>query len=250
MVKFPTSAFGEKPDFSNLNITDWIPRTKAQCQEIGKKHRNSKTAQEQKHLEREFGIRYSVLSDLPYFDLPRMCIIDPMHNLLLGTAKHVLEIWKTLNILSPADFDTIQERVNGFITPSDIRRLPGKISSGFSAFTAEQWRNWTMYYSLVSLKDMIPHAHYNCWKLFVQACFLFCRRSLSIDQVREANALIMQFLQSFLQLYGSTPNMHLHGHLHECIYDYGPVYSFWLFAFEHLNGVLGSYNTNCHHISV
>ena len=38
--------------------------------------------------------------------------------------------------------------------------------------------------------------------------------------------------------------MHLHGHLHECIRDYGPVYSFWCFAFERMNGILGSYHTN------
>lgn len=122
-------------------------------------------------MEREFGIRYSVLSDLCYFDMPRMCIIDPMHNLLLGTAKRMVEVWKTLNILSSAYFDNIQERVNGFVTPSDMGRLPGKISSGFSSFTAEQWRNWTMYYSLVSLKDMIPHAHYNCCLLILVVCF-------------------------------------------------------------------------------
>ncbi len=32
------------------------------------------------------GVRYSVLLELPYFDAPRMCIVDPMHNLLLGSA--------------------------------------------------------------------------------------------------------------------------------------------------------------------
>ena len=39
-------------------------------------------------------------------------------------------------------------------------------------------------------------------------------------------------------------NMHLHLHLAECIVDYGPVYAFWCFAFERMNGVLGSYHTN------
>lgn len=45
-------------------------------------------------------------------------------------------------------------------------------------------------------------------------------------------------------------NLHLHAHLKESILDYGPVYSFWLFAFERLNGILGSYHTNCHDISL
>ena len=31
-----------------------------------------------------------------------------------------------------------------------------------------------------------------------------------------------------------------------CMKDFGPVYAFWLFSFERLNGVLGSFYTNCH----
>ena len=49
----------------------------------------------------------------------------------------------------------------------------------------------------------------------------------------------------------STPLiLHLHVHLKECFMDFGPVYSFWLFALERLNGILGSYHTNCHDISL
>ena len=44
--------------------------------------------------------------------------------------------------------------------------------------------------------------------------------------------------------------MHLHCHLHECIKDYGPIYSFWLFSFEHYNGILGDFPTNKKSIGV
>ena len=33
-----------------------------------------------------------MLLELPYFDVVRMCTIDPRHNLLLSTAKHVMEV--------------------------------------------------------------------------------------------------------------------------------------------------------------
>ena len=33
--------------------------------------------------------------------------------------------------------------------------------------------------------------------------------------------------------------MHLHAHIRECVQDYGPVQSFWLFSFERFNGMLG-----------
>lgn len=38
--------------------------------------------------ETELGCRHSVLLDLPYFDPPKMLVVDPMRNLYLGVAKH------------------------------------------------------------------------------------------------------------------------------------------------------------------
>ena len=57
----------------------------------------------------------------------------------------------------------------------------------------------------------------------------------------------MQFCTMFEELYGEekcTPNMHLHGHLKDCIPNYGPVASFWAFAFERYNGVLEKFVNN------
>ena len=44
--------------------------------------------------------------------------------------------------------------------------------------------------------------------------------------------------------------MHLHLHYKEIILDYGPVYSYWCFSFERLNGILGDYYTNNQNIEV
>ena len=49
---------------------------------------------EQKMLEHQYGVKYLALFELPYFDPIRMVIFDPMHNMLLGTAKHMLNIWE------------------------------------------------------------------------------------------------------------------------------------------------------------
>lgn len=181
--------------------------------------------------------------------------IDPMHNLLLGTSKHMMETWKELNLISPRDYPTILSRLSEFTTPNDVGRLPSraKIMSGFSGFTAEEWKNWTIFFSLFSLKGVLPWRHYQCWHLFVKACFLLLRRKILYTEVNQAHALLMEFYSEVVALYGNkscTMNLHLHGHLKECIEDYGPVYSFWLFAFERLNGILGSYHTNNRNISV
>ena len=143
--------------------------------------------------------------------------------------------------------------VDQFVTPNDVGRIPGKIASGFSGFTAEQYRNWTLIFSLSALKDKLPHQHFSCWHYFVKACHLMCRREISVEQVEEADNYIDLFCTKFEQLYTAkycNINLHLHGHLKACILDHGPVYSFWLFAFERLNGVMESFHTNFNDVSL
>ena len=57
----------------------------------------------------------------------------------------------------------------------------------------------------------------------------------------------------FEQIYGverCTPNMHSHGHIHECVLNYGPFSVFWLFPFERFNGILGNFHINKHDIEI
>ena len=44
--------------------------------------------------------------------------------------------------------------------------------------------------------------------------------------------------------------MHFAAHITECIRDPGPVYAFWLYAFERLNGLQGSYSTSHHDVTI
>ena len=253
LSKFPVTEFKNKLDYSNFNRETWILRTRAKHQKWCERYLSCNTRMEQVELERKYGVRFSCLSKLPYFDCSRMCIVDPMHNLLLGTAKRVMKIWLASEVLSEKRLLSIQEVVDTFITPIDIGRVPLKIASKFSGFTAEQWKSWVLYFSLPALKPLLPAEHYDCWHKFVQACYFFCRRTITDEEIKCGDETIMKFCESFLSVYGKvwlTPNIHLHGHLASFNYDFGPVYSFWLFPYERLNGVLGSYHSNSHNISV
>ena len=84
-----------------------VAQHKVKCYE----YLNANTKQQQKAIRREYGIRYSILIELPYFNLIKHTIIDPMHNLFLGTAKHCLELWIKKERLTKSDIDTI-EKVN------------------------------------------------------------------------------------------------------------------------------------------
>ena len=82
---------------------------------------NETTKSKWEEKEHETGSRYSELMKLPYFDCVRCTIIDPMHNLFTGTAKHMLKnIW--LNDadcrINGNDMKKIQEQIDQFRTPS------------------------------------------------------------------------------------------------------------------------------------
>ena len=53
-----------------------------------------------------------------------------------------------------------------------------------SSFTADQWKNWILYYSLISLYQVIPDGDFECWKLFVRACFVICSPAILIQDAK------------------------------------------------------------------
>ena len=120
------------------------------------------TASKEKEVEREYGVRYSELLRLPYLDIIQHHVIDPMQNLLLGTGKYMLTLWKTQGLLSKADFESIQDMVDSVKVPCGVGRIPHKLGSNAAGFTVDQWRNWICVYSLYSLKQYLPDNHYEC----------------------------------------------------------------------------------------
>lgn len=246
-----SSSFGVRCDYSGYDRENWVLCTANQHRLHVAEVCTNVTKTSLQQAESKYGVRYSVLLTLPYFDPIKFTAIDVMHNLFLGTGKHMLEIWMDKNILSRNNLLEIEILVNKFHMPSDIGRLPTNISSGYGGFTANQWRRWITIYSPVVLKSMLPRDHLQCWLLYVRACNILCSRFIQITDVNTADLLLLQFCRKCEILYGSdacTANFHLHLHLKESFLDFG--HAFWCFAFERFNGVLGSYHTNNRAIEV
>ena len=151
------------------------------------------------------------------------------------------------DLISKSHFETIQNFIDSINVPSDVGRIPSKISSGFSGFKADQFRTWIIIYSIPALVDILPAEHLECWRHFVMACRILCKQSLSRHDVNIADILLMSFCKKVEMVYGSstiTPNMHLHSHLKDVILDFGPAQEFWLFSFERYNGILGKQPNN------
>ena len=237
-------------DYSGFNdIAEWPKRTNEVHREniLKMQLECGKTKAEQKIAESKYGCRYSCLLQLPYFDAPRMLCIDPMHNLFLGTGKHMLSIWMEQNYLMKSHFLSIQEFIDAMVVPSDIGRIPSKIASNFSGFTADQFKNWIMIYSIPALFHILRTEQLECWRYYVLACRILCKQSLSRTDIEDAQSLLLNFCTKVESFYGKhviTPNMHLHGHYKEMLFDYGPSQELWLFSYERYNGILGSQPNN------
>ena len=97
-------------------------------------------------------------------------------------------------------------------------------------FTADQFKNWILYFSIPVLYGILPHEQLECWQIFVLACRILCKHQLSLDV---SVALLLHTFKN------------MHGHLKEAVEDYGPVFGFWLFSFERHSGILGRFVTGC-----
>ena len=121
--------------------------------------------------------------ELPYFDPTRMLVVDPMHNLFLGSAKHMIKLWNSNDVLTSSNFECIQKVVDGMKLPADIGRIPLKIETRFSGFTADQYKCWTLYYSIPSLHEVMDSSHLECWRHFVLACRLLWQEVPMFTQI-------------------------------------------------------------------
>lgn len=226
-------------DYSGFDRARWPPRNLSDHLEQAHRAKAAATRSAQEIIERQYGVRYSELLKLPYFNVVRYHLVDPMHNLFLGTAKRLLTLWKDKGYLN--NLEDIQKEVDNILPPGNVGRIPHKIAAGFSGFTAEQWMLWTVLYSPLVLRNKIPQELYDHWIIFSQACSLLCSPSIHIDEVDKADELLLTFCTRHQELYGPqscTPNMHMHCHLKHCINDVGPLHSFWCFSFERYNGIL------------
>jgi hypothetical protein len=235
---FPSTSF---TNYSGYDRDQWQTRDLTSHLMQIQRAKNATSQLGREKQEREIGARYSELLRLKYFDIIRCHVVDPTHNLFLGTAKRMLKLWRDDGYLPNNVFEKIQDEVDSLNTPCNIGRLPHKISSQFSGFTAEQWMLWTTLYSPFVLRGILPREKYIHWCLFSQACAYLCSEYINEIDVMRADELLLTFCKKFQELYGEeqcTPNMHMHCHLKECILDVGPLHSFWCFSFERYNGLL------------
>lgn len=182
---------------------------------------------------------------LPYFNPIKHLVVDPMHNLFLGIAHWIVKrLWIDGGKITKSDLELMEKRAKMIKPPVDLGRIPCKISTGegFSGFTADQWKSFIMIYATPIMWDLLDYSDREILANFVRACSLLVCRIIDNNALSEAHARLLQVARLVEEHYGQemiTPNIHLSLHIAECCRDYGPLYSFWCYSFERMNGILG-----------
>lgn len=120
----------------------WIEaRTVLEHREQCRKINLEITKKKMSDAECKFGVRFSALLKLSYFDPIRYIVINFMHNLLLGTGKHMFCVWVELSLLSNSTLYILDMLIGIFSVPSNIGRLPIHICIKYNyfKFKAPQW---------------------------------------------------------------------------------------------------------------
>jgi hypothetical protein len=172
--------------------------------------------------------------------------VDPMHCFFLGVAKWIIKsIFINQNKLNMEQLRIAQNRMDYIDLPSDIGRIPPKIAignEGFSNLTADQWKTFIIIYSTSILWDMLDNNDRKILGYFVRACNLLVARFITDNDLKEAQERLKDMAHFIENTYGPefiTSNIHFALHIPDCCHDYNPIYTFWLFPFERLNGYIG-----------
>ena len=134
--KFKYDQTLKRVNFSGIDTG--LPRTHEEHERNAAKTVMASSPSEWNNIESQYGSRFRELMYLPYYDCVCFAIIDPMHNMFLGTAKRMLQMqWVQNGILNRNSLNTLQETVDNCVTMSNMGRIPRKIASQFSNLTAE-----------------------------------------------------------------------------------------------------------------
>jgi len=137
----------ETKDFSGFQqCSSWPKRDgvshKRNCERL--KAANSQS--EYGRLSSLYGVHYSALCKHEYFVCVLFHIIDPMHNLLLGTAH---------NVFSKVQLKDLSKEIDDLNTATFFGRIPRKIGTNYGNYIAEDWKNWTITFSMYALYGIL-----------------------------------------------------------------------------------------------
>ncbi|XP_061570030.1 uncharacterized protein LOC133423733 [Cololabis saira] len=187
----------------------------------------------------------SILCNLPDFNIIDGCVPDYMHSVLLGVVRSIATLWlNPENNQSPWYIGRSIEQIDAILTsikpPCNISRVPRSMKDR-KFWKAHEWYMWMLYYSIPTLKGILPESYLKHWFKLVMGVSILLGENIAPLQISESEKWLTEFVQEMASLYGTnnvTFNVHLCLHLPNTVKNWGPLWAQSAFVFESYNGVL------------
>lgn len=168
---------------------------------------------------------------------------DSLH--LMGIAKqftsYFLDSSKKAYTLTKEEIELLDKYIKDLKVQKKVTKLTRSVSER-SHWTAREWENWVLYYSVPILLWFPKMWDYVInWSKFVQAFYILNKDSISIEELKLADELLKEFV-CYTQFYYSksamTNNIHQLLHLTKSVVNWGRLWAHSGYVFENGNGLL------------
>ncbi|KAI0093118.1 hypothetical protein BDY19DRAFT_902918 [Irpex rosettiformis] len=159
-IKTPSSPQGNtefKATSKAFEVNAFPERTNAEHRRRGEEYLKLKTDYARKMYVKAYATRFTQLSRLPYFDIVRQVVVDPMHNLFLGLVKtHFYHIWVQMKILREKhELKVFHDLLRDFSLPTSAGKLPKDIGiPAGGSLTADQWKLLAIFHGPVIIPQL------------------------------------------------------------------------------------------------
>lgn len=238
-----------------------------------------KTAERQKEIVTRHGVQYAAMDSLPGWRPALQTPVDPMHCIFLGIVAALFN----LILIAAHMFGGIggddspkmrfERSLNSVQWPSHITRLPKNLGTNQTVQKADEWRQLITIAPVIlwltwrdpddSIPDTEPpttasekidttHSRkrlslYNAILYLCGAVRLLTTKTITMAQAAVGQQYLVNYCQRMIMLgVELTINHHLAMHMEDFIRLFGPVYAWWLFAYERFNGMLEKVKLNGH----
>ncbi|KAL7307666.1 hypothetical protein TKK_0000349 [Trichogramma kaykai] len=135
--------------------------------------------------------------------------------------------------LKNVSVDTINE-LDALLAPKQIGKLNRPLSDR-GKWKANDWENFTLYYSIPILSEILDIKNFKHWILFVQSIYILLKDEISEAEIDEADEKLHEFVAD-MEFHRSnrsmTYNVHLMLHLGSSVFNWGPLSTQSTFCFE------------------
>ncbi|XP_057335688.1 uncharacterized protein LOC130674388 [Microplitis mediator] len=184
----------------------------------------------------------SPLMILKYFNIVDGISPDYMHCILLGVTQQHTEILlssfgEEYYVGNPNQVEAINTKLMSFKHPTCITRSPRNITER-KMWKATEWRSWLLFYSLISLKGVLPQKYLEHLALLAEAVSTLLSEEIEYDDLRRTGSLIVRYVALYQEYFGKkamTYNVHLLTHMEQSVLNLGPLKCHNTFIFENQN---------------